>query len=385
MKVLHIGKYYPPVVGGIENFMGDLLPALAQTGVITAALVHQGTMSQPEKTEQNITYVPSYGQLLYVPIAPGFPIALTRILARFKPDIIHIHMPNPSAFWLLNSKKAKQIPWVIHWHSDVVSSKIDTRLTLAYKLYRPFEQALLKCASKVIVTTPNYLETSLPLYKWHDKCTVIPLGINPDRLKTFSNQVTQSVAEKYHLDQGKFKIIVIGRLTYYKGHGILIEAAKQLSGVQILIVGTGDKHRDIKQRIRHEKLHDTILLAGHVPHDELHSLIQNADCLCLPSIERTEAFGLVLLEAMRYAKPIIATSVKGAGMNWVIRNNQTGLLVPPADPTALAHGIKRLMNSPKAAQQLGQAGKQRFDKWFHINQVSTQIKKVYEEILNRVK
>jgi rhamnosyl/mannosyltransferase len=383
MNILHIGKYYPPVSGGIENFMGDLLPALNADGVTTAALVHQHSADKPTSHDQNnIIRVPCYGSLLYTPVSPGFPGALSKIISRFRPDIIHIHMPNVSAFWLLGSKKARQIPWVIHWHSDVIASKIDPGITLAYQFYRPFEQKILCHAAHIICTSAQYRDTSIPLQSWLDKCTVIPLGINPERLEILTKTDVQSRTKDHWFDQTRFKIIVVGRLTCYKGHETIIKAAKHCSDIQIIIAGTGDQYHKLNRSIQKRELHNTIKLTGHLPDRVLHTLIQSGDCLCLPSIERTEAFGLVLLEAMHYAKPVIATSVHGSGMNWVVDHNQTGILVPPADHIKLADSIKRLKNSPESAQQLGRAGKQKIDKSLQINQIASAVKTIYTDILS---
>ena len=382
MNVLHIGKYYPPVSGGIETFMGDLLPALQKKGVTTTALVHQHRSDQSTRNcQENIIRVPCYGNILYTPICPGFPQALAKTINHFNPDIIHIHMPNVSAFWLLASKKAQQIPWVIHWHSDVVTSEIKTRMTLAYKLYRPFEQKVLHHSTQIICTSTSYKKASVPLQPWHDKCTVIPLGINPDRLKTFSQSVLQSLNQDYWFDQTRFKIIVIGRLTYYKGHEIIIKAAKHCQNIQIIMAGSGDQYHKLNQLIQKTGLNNTIKLTGYLPNKILYSLLQSSDCLCLPSVERTEAFGLVLLEAMHYAKPVIATHIQGSGMSWIIDHNQTGLLVPPANHIALTNSINQLKDSPRLTQQLGKAGKQKIDKSLQINQISHKIKKIYQDIL----
>src|SRR5699024_5451513 len=100
----------------------------------------------------------------------------------FKPDLLHLHLPNTSAFWAMAIPAARKIPWIVHWHADVVASRHDSKLALAYPLYRPFEQRFLKVASAIIATSPPYLESSSALAHWRDKCQVIPLGLDPARL-----------------------------------------------------------------------------------------------------------------------------------------------------------------------------------------------------------
>ncbi|MBZ0097585.1 MAG: glycosyltransferase, partial [Taibaiella sp.] len=144
MRVLHIGKFFPPHPGGMETFLGDILPALERRGVSSAAVVHVATKHSNKTNKQTPTRTrvygsKTYGSLLYAPISPRFPLTLNKAIREFSPEILHIHMPNTSAFWLLCVPAAQRIPWVIHWHSDVVQSKHDKRLAWAYHIYRLLE------------------------------------------------------------------------------------------------------------------------------------------------------------------------------------------------------------------------------------------------------
>ena len=188
MRVLHIGKFYPPFAGGMEYFLADLLTSFQTQGIQTAALVHdqpnlRRIASSSNDYDSNLIYrVPCYGRIMYAPISPSFPLWLTRTIRNFKPDLLHFHLPNTSAFWAMMSPAARLLPWVIHWQSDVVASLIDRRLALGYRLYYPFEQHFLSNSKAVIVASPNYLASSPALAPWRQKCHVIPLGINPERI-----------------------------------------------------------------------------------------------------------------------------------------------------------------------------------------------------------
>ena len=166
MRVLHIGKYYPPFAGGIEHFLADLLPALQTQGVAAAALVHDEQPRRhgrwPSRDAAIPVYrVPCYGRLLYAPVSPQFPFWLVRALREFRPDLLHLHLPNTSAFWGLAVPAARRLPWIIHWHADVVASLLDRRLALAYRFYRPFEQRLLAASRAVIATGGRRLSVSV--------------------------------------------------------------------------------------------------------------------------------------------------------------------------------------------------------------------------------
>lgn len=384
LRILHIGKFFPPATGGIENFLGDLLPALERIGLTTAALVHDDPGASPPTFPQDsvkIFRVPCYGTLLYAPISPGFPSAVIQTIRSFKPDILHFHVPNTSAFWALPLLCTADLPWVIHWHADVVPSVIDRRMALAYRLYRPVERLFLKRARAVIATSHAYLQTSTALSDFKDKCHIIPLGLDRHRLRP-PDESGLRLAENLW-GRSSFRILVIGRLTYYKGHDVMLEAAASLPDARILIVGNGERESILKKRIHIQGLADRVSMPGFMPEADLHALLATCDCLCLPSIERTEAFGLVLLEAMRYGKPVVASDIPGSGIGWVVENGITGFLVPPADPVALAESLRMLQSQPLLKTKMGQAASDRFMRLFQIDRIAQEIKLLYHFLLTK--
>ena len=173
IRVLHIGKFFPPFKGGMETFLGDLVHSQQDAGLSVCVLVHGEPAAEDP---QWLVRVPVELQLVYAPISFGYRQALVKAIQDFSPDILHIHLPNPSAFWALFCESARAIPWVVHWHADVVVSKPTSALALAYRLYRPFEQSVLEKAERIFVTSPDYLAASEPLRYWQPKCSVIPLG-----------------------------------------------------------------------------------------------------------------------------------------------------------------------------------------------------------------
>src|SRR5699024_10233198 len=136
---------------------------LQRQGIEVAALVHahlsprqhrHSSRFQQDEWPFPVYRVPCYGRLLYAPISPQFPFWLQRAIRDFKPDLLHLHLPNTSAFWAMVVPAALKIPWIVHWHADVVASRYDSKLALAYPFYRPFEQRFLKAASAIIATSP---------------------------------------------------------------------------------------------------------------------------------------------------------------------------------------------------------------------------------------
>jgi glycosyltransferase involved in cell wall biosynthesis len=379
MKVLHIGKYYPPFSGGIETFMADLLPELDKLGVQQLALVHDHLKPsklipeiKPDQTYPFIYRAPCYGRLLYAPISPHFPFWFYKLLEQFKPDLLHFHVPNTSAFWFFLLANKYKIPYIVHWHADVVSSTIEKSLAIAYKVYRPFEQQLLKNSKAIIATSPTYLKASPALKNWEEKCRVIPLGLNPQRLPNPTQESLQWAKEKW--GENTFKLLHIGRLTYYKGQSLLLQAVAQIKSVKLLLVGDGE----LKETLNQNKPENVELL-GRCSDEQVAALLSTCETFCLPSIERTEAFGMVLLEAMNYSKPLIVNKMFDSGVSWVAGNASLKCEIGNIDD--LKKAIIKLRDDPNLRNHLGQLGSQRLQHDFHISQIAQQIKQLYIDIL----
>ena len=385
MRVLHIGKYYPPFAGGMEHFLADLLPSLQAQGVAAAALVHDeqsrrgGQWPAPD-SKPPIYRAPCHGRLLYAPVSPMFPFWLARAIREFRPELLHLHLPNTSAFWALAVPAARRLPWIIHWHADVVASQIVRWLALAYRFYRPFELRLLAASRAVIATSPPYLDASPALAPWRERCHVIPLGLDPARIP---NPDPTALARAEALwGEAAFRVLAIGRLTYYKGHDILIRAATGLPASRVLIVGTGDQRERLAALTQSLGLNERVSLPGFQPESDLIALLASCDVLCLPSLERTEAFGLVLLEAMRFGKPVVASDIPGSGAGWVVRQAGHGLLTQPGDSTALAAALRELQRDPARRQALGQSGAVALRDRFGIDQVAAAVADLYQSLLS---
>lgn len=356
--------------------MLDLLAEQRKRGVEVRCLVHHHQAWKKATREQidevDVTRVPILGRLLFTPLSPGFGRYLSQEISNFQPDILHVHVPNVSAFWLLWLLKRYRIPIVLHWHADVVSSEFKTSLALAYKLYRPFERKLLDIADAVVATSDRYARSSPALQQVSEKVTVVPIGI--DAAKPFSPAPPNQPS-------GPLKVLCVGRLSYYKGHKYLLAAIQGHSDIEVVLVGEGDERQRLQKQVAMMDIGDRVRFAGHVGNDELNTLLSECAVLCLPSIERTEAFGVVLLEAMRAGKPVIAGNVEGSGMGWVVEDGVTGLLVEPADSHGLASALVQLRDNPDIARKMGESGQQRFRELFTISGVADQLQDVYTRVL----
>jgi len=379
MRILHLGKFYPPDIGGMETYLADLAAAQRDQGFQVAVLVH----GRPRPDDPDwLLRVPVAFTLIYAPFAPGFRRALRRMLQKFKPDVLHLHLPNNAAFWALTLHAALDVPWVIHWHADVLTNPKRRLLRLAYRLYRPFEQALLKRAERIVVTSPDYLAASEPLSGWNDKCHVVPLGI-AIHAQASIQQTEPEKSVSLPWPPGHFRLLSIGRLTHYKGFETLIRAAAGLPRVHLVIAGAGELQQALSALI--ESLTPPgqaprISLLGSVSESTKRHLLKQCDAFCLASCERTEAFGIAVIEAMYHARPCLVSDLPGSGLPWLVRTAGAGRTVPVGDVLAWQRAIVELQEHPNQAMAWGAGGRLAVETRFSIQHSSAQISAVYRLI-----
>lgn len=374
LRVLHVGKYYPPYRGGMESFLADLVEQQRASGIDARAVVHGDPL--PDDPEWLIR-VPVQVTLVFAPIALGFPLALRRAIKRLEPDVLHLHMPNNAAFWSLVIPSARRIPWVVHWHSDVLISQWDTLLKACYQLYKPFETKLLQHSEAILATSPPYMAASQPLQPWLYKTVAIPLGLKPLEAEVLLQAQETEVPE---WGNAELRVLSVGRLTYYKGFDTLISAVAGFSNVQLIIAGEGEQRTELEELIAKEKVVQScanVLLLGSVSEAKKHALFNSCDIFALASRERTEAFGLVLIEAMQHGKPCIASDLDGSGMSWVVGQSGAGQCYAPDQVQAWKDAIRQTLAKKNQLAQLGKSSQEVADAQFTIRQCERQIHEVY--------
>ncbi|MEJ5300431.1 MAG: glycosyltransferase [Thermodesulforhabdaceae bacterium] len=368
----------------MEYFLRDLLVALARRGIEVGALVHHHKPGLPSSFEiidrVFVWRSKILGHLGFIPLSPAFLKSFLECINNWKPDILHFHLPNASAFWGLGICRAKKIPWVIHWHADVVSSNFSKILKFSYPIYAIPERLFLKRADVVIASSPDYLNSSKPLNDFHNKCTVVPLGIDTDRMPYPSSSLLQWAEQTW--GNTSFRVLSAGRLSYYKGFDVLIKAIGLLpEDVSLHIAGTGYLENPLKKLARQLGLQNRVVFHGYLSPEQLTALFLSSHCFVLSSIERTEAFGIVLLEAMFHEKPIIASNLKGSGMSWIVKNARCGLLFEPGNIHDCAEKILWLKNNPRKAIKYGEAGKTFLLDNLLIDRVAKKIAFIYQGLL----
>lgn len=379
-RVLHLGKFLPPHPGGIERFLADLLPAQRRLGLRPAVLAHADPSAPAGGCRRALGAAAVSARVLarvaYAPLSPGWPLLLDRLIRRWRPELLHLHLPNPSAFWALALPAARKLPWLLHWHADVPHDARSLRLRLLYPGYRRLETALLRRARRVVATSAAYAASSRPLAPWQARLRVLPLGL--------ADAAAASATPAAWPAGPGLRVLFVGRFSYYKGLDHLLDAVAATPGVRLLLIGDGEHARAVRQRAAAPDLAGRVALPGALDDAAVAGALAAADLLCLPSIERSEAFGMVLLEAMRAGVPCLATRVAGSGMADVLDADgaaPAGLVVPPGDPLALAAALARLRDAPDLRSRLAEAGARRFAAHYRIDAVAASLQALYRECL----
>jgi glycosyltransferase involved in cell wall biosynthesis len=389
VRVLHIGKFFPPHPGGIERFSADLCAALAAHDVDVMMLAHAAPGERRTRRFREagveVCLAACHGQWLYAPVSPSFPLLLSRAIREFEPDLLHLHVPNTSSFWALLSPAARRLPWVIQWQSDVPLDIRKPGVRAMYAFYRPFEQVLLRRAALVIAASPPYRDTSTALAPWRDKTRVVPLGIDmspPPVSVAFARDAAKDTsAQNTQWPATGLRLLAVGRLSYYKGFDVLLRAVAQVPEASLLLIGSGECETSLRTLARELRIEDRVRLAGHVDDDALALAYSQAQVFCLPSIERTEAFGVVLLEAMRARLPVIATAIAGSGVGYVVADGLTGTLVAPGDADALAAAIRDFAGDAAKRERFGAAGHARWLAEFTLDRCADRVLELYRSLL----
>ena len=301
--------------------------------------------------------------------AASMPFSLSQPLQLLgkRPDIAHLHAPYPLgefSNWLLGRPKAT----VITYHSDIVRPSQQKWL----RLYGPILRRVLRRADRIIPTSPPYIESSPWLRPIRDYCTPIPIGIDVDRFKPHEPLKGRSA--------GVFQLLCVGLLRYYKGLDTLIEALPQIPDTHLTIVGSGPMEVEWKALAASHNLMDRITFAGAVSDDELPAYYHQADLFVLPATARSEAFGMVLVEAMAAGRPCVTTEL-GTGTSWIVQHGQTGLVVPSGKIPALAEAINSLRADETLRYRFAEASLARARAEFAHPVMVNRIMKVYEEVL----
>lgn len=367
MKILHVYKdYFPPVRGGIEGHINLVANKQRNMGHSVEVLV-SNTKNKLEITNHNgirIIKVSQLGRIASAPINPTFSFWLKRL--GMNCDIIHFHLPNPTAVlaYLFSGLKRRII---VTYHSDIIKQKY---LKL---IYNPFLLLFLKIADVIIATSDNYINSSKILYKFKKKCKVVPLGIDLEKYKPDKEIINRSI--KIREIYNSNILLFIGKFRHYKGLNILIDAMKYIDA-KLILIGTGYLENLLRRQVKESGLDKKVEFLGEVDNNKLRVYLTACDVFVLPSIYRSEAFGIVQLEAMACSKPLVCTEL-GTGTSFINKNNETGFVVEPGNSVSLSKAINKLLGDKDKILECGNAAYKRLLDNFTVAKMMNGIMKVY--------
>lgn len=371
MKILQLGKFYP-VEGGVEKVMYDLMTGLSESGVVCDMLCASninGGRTMVINDYARLMICRAWMKKAATMISPEMILLLHKICRRY--DIVHVHHPDPMACLalFLSGYKGKV---VVHWHSDICKQK------MLLKFYIPLQKWLLRRADVIIGTTPIYLEESPYLRGMSWKFACLPIGV--DAMSSTPEKV-ESVKRSFG---GRKIVFSLGRLVAYKGYCYLVDAARYLSDdFVVLIGGMGDLKDELQRQIDRLGLNEKVKLLGFVPDELLSAYYEACDLFCLSSVQKTEAFGIVQVEAMSFGKPVVATLIPHSGVSWVNEHGVSGLNVQSKDSEALADAIMKITNDRKVYQTYSRNAFERYRNMFTKKKMVDRCIKIYQDLMDK--
>lgn len=364
MKIVHIYKDFdPPVHGGMEHHMALMCRFQRQWAEVEALTCSRSWSTRvAERDGTRVTEVGEFGRFQSAPVSPAFPWHVRALRA----DVAVVHVPNPTAeiAWLLGRPRAKLI---VRYQSDVV------RQASAMRWYGPVQQRFLQRADLILAASQQYLDTSATLRPFLAKCRVVPLGILPEEFANPGEDRLEDLRRRY----GGGYVLFSGRHRYYKGLEVLVRAAKSIHA-PVVIAGDGPERAKCESLARATGV--AIHFPGMLTRDEVVAHLHGCDVFAFPSTERSEAYGISMLEAHACGKPVVSTAI-GTGVEFVNLHGQTGLNVPPRDPDAFAAAVNALLEEPAKRETMGAFARARVERDLNAAAIARAEYGLYEEVV----
>jgi len=327
----------------------------------------QGRGNKEVMDQVPVHRVSSLGNLLSMPLAPTYPVALW--VGAYQTDLVAYHAPFPLVDLATSLHFPRHTALVVHWHAEIVAQR---RLL---PVVAPLIRRTLARADRIIVSSQALIDNSHVLRPFADKCVVIPFGIESSIWSRLSAEETTNVAELRACSPRL--VVAVGRLVRYKGFDVLIEAMRKVDG-QLTIVGTGPLEQALRHQIAAAGLAQRVQIAGYLPQPQLKCLLHASRVFVLPSVADNEAFGIAQLEAMACAKPIVNTRLS-TGVPWVARDGLEAVTVAPGAVDDLASAVGMLLDDKEKAATLGSAGLRRVADQFGLADFLTNVLAVYRQ------
>jgi glycosyltransferase involved in cell wall biosynthesis len=406
MKIAFITNFYPPyppIIGGIQIMVQMLAEHLVRNNhnvvVIASRPGHSSyyeirngvTIYRINGFFQSLPFLYKNAEIRYQPPVKDWllMVKLTNIFKKERPDIIHIH--SRALYSALPLATKFHIPVVVTLHDfgflcpkvtliegGQICGRVFTRHCIvcgkeSYNLLKSFfaylgvksGAAILKSVAGIMAVSSFTKYAYISNLGWPDE----KIAVIPNFYREFSSG--EAIRSKCELPQDF--ILFVGALVPEKGLDILIEAFGRITTKTKLVV-MGRKHPDY-----HYQSTQNCLVLENVPREAILEAYPKCRFLVMPSVW-PEPFGIVNLEAMSHKKAVIASKI--GGINDIIIDGETGILVPPNDPEALANAIRYLLENPGVADHMGQKGYERWMQTFTPEVVVPQIEKLYQSLIS---
>jgi len=382
MKALQLTREYPPhIYGGAGVVVDQLTQALTKR-----MKVEVRCFGEREPTQDGVVvrgYTPwerlkadKSGEPRFAPALETLSIGLAMARDPVDADVAHAHTwyADMAGLWI---RTLYRIPLVVTLHSmePLRPWKAD-QLGSGYLLSSWIEKTAVEAADRVIAVSNRMRDDILTHFEADPaRVVVIHNGIDPERFRR--------TARREHLDRLGVKppyVLFVGRITDQKGIFHLLEASKSLPpGVQVVLCASAPDTPEIETRLRRAltERSNVLWINEMVKHEVVVQLYSHAAVFCCPSVY--EPFGIINLEAMACETPVVASAV--GGILEVVVDGETGILVPPADPAALAAALTRVLDDPALGRRMGQAGRKRVEAQFSWASVAERTERVYADAI----
>ncbi|MEI5999455.1 glycosyltransferase [Paraburkholderia bengalensis] len=369
MRVLHFYRtYLPDTIGGAEQSIYHLCRAGADIGVENRvfSLTRNRDAQRIVQLEGHVVER-VFNRMTFASVELSWRALQTFDRLAAQADVVHYHFPWPMADIAHLARRVDR-PSVVTYHADIQRQKV------LLALYRPLMRRFLASVDRIVATSPNYVATSEVLREYPGKVEVVPLGLGRAYYPAPDDALMQAWRERI----GTPFFLFVGVFRYYKGLPVLIEAMKR-TGYPVVFVGDGPLGAEIR----------SLAVMGGVTNAHFTGVISEADKIALialsramvfPSPNRAEAFGMSLLESAMLGKPMISCEI-GTGTSYVNLHEETGMVVPPNDPDALANAMRRLWQDDRAVEQMGRRAALRFEDRFSAHRTAQNYRRIYEAVM----
>ena len=368
LKVLHFYKTsLLESHGGVEKFIDTLCKGTYDLGVENIFFTLRKKYVNKEIKLKKYTIVNAKQDFYF--LSTGFSISAFFEFKKLtkEVDIIHYHFPNPFAD-ILHFISGNKKPFLITYHSDIIKHSY---LLFIYKFLM---NKFFRKSKNIVLTSQNYFKSSIYLNRYKNKVRVIPLGID---LNTYP-KINERIICYYKQQFKEPFFLFVGALRYYKGLEFALKAIAN-TNFKFVIAGDGDNKSKLVKLANTLNL-DNITFLGDISEEEKVCLLTLCKCFLFPSNKRSEAFGIALLEAAAFGKPMISCDI-GTGTSFVNIHNETGLVIKPNSAFEIRKAMNFIISNPEISELMGLNSKKRYLNLFTAEKQAKNYLEIYKEIL----